>query len=121
MPSLTTLGKFHNFVKCFYYGHIEDKCPPGSFREMVVSICCRVESVRKYVLMGNFNNRAGVTSLKFGFTEHIFQRSLHNQSIICILNKIASLLPPIRATEIVECERKYMDRSSQNLQSSSSY
>ena len=31
------------------------------------------------------------------------------------------LLPPIRAAEIVECVRKYMDGSSQNLQSLSSY
>ena len=32
-----------------------------------------------------------------------------------------SLLPPIRAAEIVECVRKYMDGSSQNLQCLSSY
>ena len=31
------------------------------------------------------------------------------------------LLPPIRAAEIVECVHKCMDRSSQNLQSLSSY
>ena len=31
------------------------------------------------------------------------------------------LLPSIRAAEIVECVRKYMDGSSQNLQSLSSY
>ena len=31
------------------------------------------------------------------------------------------LLPPIRAAEIVECVHKYMNRSSQNLQSFSSY
>ena len=32
-----------------------------------------------------------------------------------------NLLPPLSAAEIVECVRKYMDRSSQNLQSLSSY
>ena len=32
-----------------------------------------------------------------------------------------NLLPPIRAAEIVECGRKYMDGSSQNLQRLSSY
>ena len=31
------------------------------------------------------------------------------------------LLPPIRATDINECMRKYMDGISQNLQSLSSY
>ena len=31
------------------------------------------------------------------------------------------LLPPIRAAEIVECVRKYMDRSSQNLQNLNPY
>ena len=32
-----------------------------------------------------------------------------------------NLLPPIMAAEIVECVRKYMDGSSQNLQSLRSY
>ena len=38
--------------------------------------------------------------------------------LLCVHN---TLLPPIRVAEIVECVRKYMDGSSQNLQSLSFY
>ena len=44
---------------------------------------------------------------------------------IYVLRKIKKLklymLPPRRAAEVVECVRKYVDGSSQNLQSLSSY
>ena len=54
-----------------------------------------------------------------------------DKSLMTLVPKIWNALPekiksqtsllPIRAAEIVECMRKYMDGSSQNLQSLSSY
>ena len=42
-------------------------------------------------------------------------------TLSAILSTMKKWLPPIRAAEIVECVRKYMGGSSQNLQSLSSY
>ena len=39
----------------------------------------------------------------------------------CFLDDYFQIRSPIRAAEIVECVRKYMDGSSQNLQSLNSY
>ena len=87
IQSLKILGNL-----CCYYQLVAGKDPLGSFREMVISTCCWVGSARKYILVGNFNNSTGVKFFKFGFTEHTFLRSLHKQSIICILNNIGSFL-----------------------------
>ena len=55
------------------------------------------------------------TPAAFGKGLENFSRSIQRKILRMFL------LPPIRGAEIVECVRKYLEGSSQNLQSLSSY